>query len=357
VGPVVGAALLALVAGSGCGGAGTSATSGGGGGPSAGLGTGGVAAGIGGMPAGPGGGAAAAAGTGAGGGAAGGAGGASQAPAAGCDWTLGTGSDVAGTPPASGNSADLRGPALGDVPFVPSTARRIVLVKVGTSVAGLSVGQAYLTRSSFASDVQLTIPVMNGGTDHPCFIAAESFHYLSSTGTLLNAAADMDYVIGSVGDMGNDIYTHSCLAPGETGYFLDSRGAAFFTSTASMELDLSTVAEGTAPAGHLTPKQYELGTCAGLRSLRVMAVNDGASTVTVAPDGQGLGPAVLLDGDGLPAGWIFVEDDQTVQLMAGQQVYFATALTDVAAVTRAQFFLDFDPPAPAAAEVAGPPTR
>jgi hypothetical protein len=89
----------------------------------------------------------------------------------------------------------------------------------------------------------------------------------------------------------------------------------------------------------------------------VAAVNDGASTVTVASGGQGLGPAILLDGDGLPAGWIFVEDDQTVQLVAGQQVFFVTALTDVPAVTRAQFFLGYDPPAPAALRVAGPPAR
>jgi hypothetical protein len=241
---------------------------------------------------------------------------------------------------------------------VSSSARRIVPVTVGASVSGVSVGQAYLTRTSFTSEVQLTIPVTNGGTGHPCFIAAEGLHYLGSTGTLLNDATDMEYLIGSVGDLGNDIYTNSCLAPGETGYFLDSRTSpSFFTSPASIELDLSMLSAGTAPAGHLTPTHYELGTCAGSRSLRVAAVNDGASTVTVASGGQGLGPAILLDGDGLPAGWIFVEDDQTVQLVAGQQVFFVTALTDVPAVTRAQFFLGYDPPAPAALRVAGPPAR
>jgi hypothetical protein len=117
----------------------------------------------------------------------------------------------------------------------------------------------------------------------------------------------------------------------------------YFSGTASIEIDLSST-PGMAPAGRLTPKSYDLGTCAGVRTVRVAAVNDSTSTITIASGGFGLGPAVLLDADGLPAGWIYLEDDVTAQLAPGETTYFFSDLPGVAAVARAQFFLDFDPP-------------
>jgi hypothetical protein len=80
--------------------------------------------------------------------------------------------------------------------------------------------------------------------------------------------------------------------------------------------------------------------------VRVTAVNDGLSTVTVAM-GQGrLGPGILLDDAGLPAGWIYLADEDAVQLApGGHPVYFFSSdLSTSAAVTRVQIFLHFDPP-------------
>ena len=351
------ALALTLVAAIGCGSGGSGAkagsggaTAGTGGTGTAGLGTGGSGTGGGGGGAGGGAAGAAAATGGAGAGTAG-AGGAASDPLADCTWALGTGAEIAGPAPTRDNSADLRGPALGDVPFAASTLRRAVPVKVGTTIAGLQIGQAYLTRSSSTSEaVDLTIPVTNAGTDYPCFIKATTFHYLSTTGAILNVPTDSNYLSGSVGDLGGGIYSHTCLGPGETGYFIngqDTPGMPYFSGTTTIEVDLS-FAPGMAPGGHLTPKQYDLGTCAGIRTVRVAAVNDGTSTITVAPHGLGFGPAVLLDADGLPAGWIYLEDHQTAQLAPGETTYFFTDLADVPAVTRVQFFLDFDPSATAA---------
>lgn len=345
-------ALLASLIAAGCDGSGTGgadsaggsavggpagATTGLGGGGSAGVGAGGTA-GVG----------------------AAGAGGAPD-PFANCDWTLGTGSEVAGPAPTKNNSADLRGPALGVAVFTASTDRRTVPVNVGKNVTGLQIGQAYLTRSPPTStSVYVTIPVTNTGTGYPCFIQAMPFKYLTSAGTALNSASDSDYLSGGVGDLGGGIYTHSCLAPGETGYFLDFRSGTptqYFSVTASISVDISSPFAGQAPPGRLTPKQYDIGTCDDVRSVRVTAVNDGTSTVAVAASGVGLGPAILLDTDGLPAGWIYLADDLVADLAAGTSTFFFSGLPDVPAVTRAQLFVDFDlPMMTAALELASAPS-
>ena len=268
-------------------------------------------------------------------------------PFANCTWTLGSGATIAGTAPTKNNSADLKGAALGDVPFASGTARRTVPVKVGMVVAGLQVGPAYLTQGSpTAPLVDLVIPVTNTGADYPCFISAQNLHYLNATGTILNLPNDSTFLYGSVGDVGTG-YTHTCLRSGETGYFIVSQSATakpFFTGTASIEMDLNTLHPGTAPTGHLTPKQYEIGLCDGVRTVRLTAVNDGSSTISVASGGFGPGPAVLLDADGLPAGWIFLEDDDDVQLAPGGTALFYSDLPSDPAVDRAQFLLDFDAP-------------
>lgn len=350
------AGTLSLVAASGCSGGRTEISTGAGGSAGVGTvvairGTGGTGIGSGAADAGIGGASTGGAGTvgavGAGGGA-GGGGGVSSDPFASCTWTLGTGKAFAGSAPTGDNSADIGGPAIGDIPFTASTARRAVSVKVGTTLAGLTVGQAYLTRNTSIADTDVTIPVTNGGTDYPCFVTAHSLHYLSTAGTILYSADDPLYLSGSVGDLGGTFYTNTCLAPGETGYLRDVGRAAFFSGAASVELDLAASSSGKAPTGHLNPTQYEIGTCGATRYLRLSAVNSGRTTISVGADVR-FGPGVLLDADGLPAGWILLEDDPAAQLRPGETAYFLTDLPDVAAVTRARFFVNFDPPAPSAA--------
>jgi len=347
------AGTLSLVAASGCSGGRTEVSTASGGSAAAGSGTagrgtGGTGNGSGAADGGIGAASTGGAGAVGAGGGAGGGGGVSSDPFASCTWTLGTGKAFAGSPPTGNNSADLQGPALGDVPFTASTARRAVPVKVGTTLAGLTVGQAYLTRNTSTADTDVTIPVTNGGTDYPCFVTAHSLHYLSTAGTILYSADDPIYLSGSVGDLGVTFYTNTCLAPGETGYLLDIQSAASFSGAASVELDLAASSSGKQPTGHLNPTQYEIGTCGATRYLRLTAMNSGRTTISVGADVR-YGPGVLLDADGLPAGWILLEDDPAAQLRPGETAYFLTDLPDVAAVTRARFFVNFDPPAPSAA--------
>jgi hypothetical protein len=279
-------------------------------------------------------------------------------PGGDCFSNVGSSTLVAGPPPTQNNSADLRGLTLGANAFDASTMRRMVPVNVGTPLAGLQVGPAYLTRTSPTTEnAYLTVAVSNTGTQRPCFLQATPLLYMNGT-QLLNAATDSSYVSGSVGDVGFGISTNSCLGPGESGYFIDIQldpgGTAFFSSTTSIELGLASDTEGTVPAGRLHPTGYEVGTCTTMRSLRLTAVNDGSAAVEVAQSGVGLSPVILLDAGALPAGWLYLEDNTASEVAPGASLPIDVMVTAVAAVDRARFFMEFDAASTTAALEAAP---
>ena len=204
-----------------------------------------------------------------------------------CAWIPSTASEVAGPPPAQNDSADLRGPPIGGLLFDAGTMRRVVPVAVGATIAGLQIGQAYLSRrDSFDETAYLTIPVTYSGTGHPCFVVASPLRYKNGD-QILNDTSDESYVIGAVGDAGFGAYTGSCLNAGDSGYFIDiqipsTSDIKFFSGTTSLEMTVASSSEGTTPAGRLVPTGYNLGSCGGTRTLRVSAVNDGTEKKTFA---------------------------------------------------------------------------
>jgi hypothetical protein len=279
-------------------------------------------------------------------------------PGGDCFSNVGSSTLVAGPPPTENNSADLRGLTLGATTFDASAMRRMVPVTVGTPLAGLQVGPAYLTRSSTASETAyLTVAVSNTGTQRPCFIQAMPLQYLNGA-QLLNDATHSSYVSGAVGDVGFGISTDTCLGPGESGYFidiqLDSSGTAFFSSTTSIEMSLASDSTGTVPAGRLRPTGYEVGACAPMRSLRLTAVNDGSAAVDVAQSGVGLSPVILLDAGALPAGWLYLQNNTSSEVAAGAMLSIDVMVTGAPAVDRARFFMEFTAVATTAALEAAP---
>jgi hypothetical protein len=248
---------------------------------------------------------------------------------------------------------------LGGLAFDTSTMRRMIPITMGTPIAGLQVGPAYLTRSDTATETAyLTIAVTNTGTQRPCFIKASPLSYLNGS-QVLNDPTHAGYVSGSVGDVGFGIFTDTCLGPGESGYIidiqLDSSGTAFFSSTTSIALSLASSSAGTVPGGHLHPTGYEVGSCAPMRSLRLTTVNDGTAAVEVAQSTPALSPVILLDGGGLPAGWLYLQDNVASQVAVGEMVSLDAMVTAVWAVDRARFFIQFDGAAAAALELGPTP--
>ncbi|HEY4393275.1 MAG TPA: hypothetical protein VGP64_04405 [Polyangia bacterium] len=321
---------------------------------------GGGYAGKGGAPGGAGGAQAA----GGGGGAAGtSGGGGAPDPFAACVWDLGSGTTKPGPAPTRNNSADLSGAVLGDIAFDPTSMRKLVQVQVDVALTGFVVGPtAYVTRTDATTEVaSLTLPVKNGGTDTRCFVEATPFRWLNAVAQPLNDPTTFIFVGGSVGVTTAGTYTDTCLAPGETGYFLDievpATTEAIYSAVTSVELGVTSTTAGTIAAGYLLPYQYDVGHCPApdaVRSIRVDARNSGATDVVVASDGPAFGPAVLLDDGGLPAGWVYVERDVVTPLAPGQSTSFVASIPTGASVQRAAFFLSFDGPDATAALEASP---
>jgi|GEM_PF-3375994 hypothetical protein len=349
--PLREALLCALVlAGAGCGG-------GGGHGSSAGGRGGTVAAPGGASGAGGGGGATG----GAGGSATGGAGGAVD-PFASCVWDLGSGTTVAGPAPTTNDSADLSGAVLGDIAFQPATMRRAIPVQVTTSLTGFVVGpMASVTRTDPTTEAaSLVLPVTNRSATVQCFIRALPLLWRDAAGKPLNDPQTFDYVGGAVGLTSAGTYTDTCLGPQETGYLLDVQSpagtGALYTTVASIALTLDASTTGVI-AGSVRPYQYDVGHCPTpdpVRSLRVWARNGGQTYVQVAPDGMALGPAILLDEAGVPAGWTYVSRDVPTLVDAGQTTQMVGSLIANFSVSRAALFFSFDGPPVAAATTASP---
>lgn len=271
-----------------------------------------------------------------------------------CAWIPGTASEVAGPPPAQNDSADLRGPAIGSLPFDAGTMRRVVPVAVGATIDGLQIGQAYLSRTdTFDETAYLTIPVTYSGTGHPCFVVASPLRYKNGD-QILNDSSDESYVIGSVGDAGFGFYTDSCLNAGDSGYFIDIQLATtpdskFFSGTTSLEMSVGSSFEGTTPAGRLVPTGYDLGSCGGMRTLRVSAVNDGTGPIFAPLYGFPDSPAIFLDAAALPAGWTYLGATEAGNVPPGATSTHTASVDYTVAVSRARFFLQFGPPLTAAA--------
>ena len=114
---------------------------------------------------------------------------------------------------------------LGDIAFVPATMRKAIPVHVGTGLTGMVVGpMAYITRTDPSTEAaSLALVVTNGSTTTTlCFIRALPLEWLDASGQPLNGTTEtFDFIRGSVGLTMGGGYTDTCLAPMETGYFLD----------------------------------------------------------------------------------------------------------------------------------------
>jgi hypothetical protein len=267
-------------------------------------------------------------------------------PYAGCTWDVGSGTQMAGPPPTQDNAADLRGDPVGTHPFDPNLERRSVTVNLTSPLPGLQVGQAYVTRLTATDETAyLTIPVTNTGTEYPCFVSTNPYRWLDATGQLLNMTKT-EYLYGSVGVLSGALYSETCLGPGERGYFLGiesaAGGAPLYSAVVSIDLGLSSSTAGTAPPAKVVPTRYDLGTCAGTRTLRVEGAVSGA-TVAIGGTSSSLGTGFFLDANGLPAGWLFVSQKQPANIAPGTTALFYDNLIFVPALSRLQFFLPFEP--------------
>jgi len=280
---------------------------------------------------------------------------------AGCSWNLGSGT-AQGTPPTGDNSADLAGATFGTDPFDAAQQRRTVPLTMTSPLAGLSVGNVYLT--GFSGGAYLVVPVSNTGANIPCFVQTAAYSWTGANGQVLvgqaadaastaNAGtADSIYLYGSNAVVSTTFTSDTCLAPGETGYLVDvaiDPTGSVYSSVASVEIELQSSFNGSTPTAKLLPTAYDIGTCRGNRAARVLGTASG-SEISVGGAGGDFGLAVFLDATGLPVRWSLFSQMQVSNLMAGNTAYFEDDFPEPA-VARARIYLPFQPPDPALASM------
>jgi hypothetical protein len=268
-----------------------------------------------------------------------------------CTWTLGLGVPQ-GPAPTLDNSADLTGADFGTDTFDSAEQRRTVPVDVtGSLPQGISLGMAYLTAQATTDMVAyLILPVTNSGTDFPCFIQTTTYNWLSVTGQVLNSGCGL-YIDGSVGAISPMVNSETCLAPGESGYLTDVQFAAsgsLFSEVASIQLGLVSASTGSSPDATLQPTRYDVGTCSGVRTVRVVGTAGGAGVSVGESVNADLAPTIFLDAAGLPIRWSYLTQMQSSNVAAGETTYFVDDLSEPEA-SRARVFLPFEPADPSLA--------
>lgn len=99
------------------------------------------------------------------------------------------------------------------------TLRKVIAYTMSGDAASLDLGPMTISRMSTTSTfVRSHVPVTNVSASTRCFIEMEALSFSDGSAELV--ADQGNFVQGSVGDVGGGLYTDTCLAPSESGYFL-----------------------------------------------------------------------------------------------------------------------------------------
>jgi len=197
------------------------------------------------------------------------------------------------------------GPQIGTNISSTSLLRKSVPFTLSNPNASYSLGSAYVARIKATSTaIYWMIPVTNVSNKTSCFVNLDSGEYRSNNGTVLDTVP-VSYVAGSTRDLGNNVYTNTCLTPGQGGFFVgvtlnvnyDQIGSIVFASL------LQSVASSTAPALTISPAGYSVTPNSAVSQKVSLSVhNDSSVAGVLAPSSL----SILLDGDNTPLIWFYI---------------------------------------------------
>jgi hypothetical protein len=176
------------------------------------------------------------------------------------------------------NSALLRGAAIGKGTVAVGDLRKQIAVTVLGQNDSLTVGTAFANRSTTTSNTAYVIlPVTNTGSQTLCFVELEEITYRDAGGAALTVPS-LTFVRGSVRKVSANIFTDTCLAPGETGMVADIE-ANLYSAVAKMEFTFKSGSSViSVPAARVIPQSYIQPTTT---SLAVTVANLGSAPALV----------------------------------------------------------------------------
>ncbi len=243
---------------------------------------------------------------------------------------------------AANNSAFLTGAALGTAEEGIDLLRKEIEVNL-TTESSLRLGTAWAMRSTSSQPgVYLAIEISNPTAELVCRIAAQPYQWRDAGGGALETRERV-YATGTVADP-DPLYSTTCLGQNETGYLLDVTSDDLFDQLASVDLELSSTAEGAAlPEAALVPTAYSLGDAG---RVEVAFENTGTAAGTLDPEAVFNGEFVLLDDQGAPLLWATFADDLTPTdgvVAAGAEGSLAGSLQYAGCASAMRVFLAFTP--------------
>jgi len=239
------------------------------------------------------------------------------------------------------NAAELGGATLGSRNVIPGFLRRPVTITVREPSIRLTVGPAFVVRSSESSRyLSLIASVTNPGNDYFCFLEATDMRWLAADGRQL-LKSDRSFLQGSVGEA-NGLYTDTCLGAGDLGYLFEiEAGESVFAGVSSIELAFASSSPGSPVSGALLPTQYVA--CKDGRQFEVALESRGPAAVGLWDDA--VGTYFLLDEDG-PVEWGYLRTRRGLGVYAPGKVTVGGAANFYpGAIQRIHVYTAFDDPA------------
>ncbi len=224
--------------------------------------------------------------------------------------------------------------------------RQISAVLLNPSL-GIELGEAYSTRGSTVLDSwsQPVIVVRNVGAAALGFVRFQGIRYKDAAGGVLGEASlGYAYAQGSVGSMGESIWTDTCLAAGEEGVLVLIERVPW-SQVATVEID-----SVTATGSPSDPLCAMFPSSAGFRdegffgTLSMSFANSGSVPGRIALVGS---KYILYDGGGRPLDWGFFDMvHTTIVVPPGGTVALAASLcTFEGRAERIRGFMSFEDPA------------
>lgn len=186
-----------------------------------------------------------------------------------------------------------------------SLLRKPVAFTLSNPNSNYSLGNAYVARIKETSTaLYWMVQVNNVSNKTSCFVNLDSGEYRSNNGTVLDTVP-VSYVSGSIRDVGNSVYTNTCLAPGQRGFFVgvtlnvsyDQIGSIVFSSL------LQSVAASTVPTLTISPAGYSVTPNSAVSQKVSLTVHNDSSVAGVLALSS---RAILLDSDNNPLIWLYL---------------------------------------------------
>ena len=220
--------------------------------------------------------------------------------------------DTTPAPPSdpTNNAALLSGDTIGSGAVENDTLRKEISVTLGAENPDFTLGKAYAVVARERDKESLNrlywiMTATNTTGDLKCFVELEDVIYKGAGGTVLGEEGKVKDIVGTAGVNNIGTLSTSCLAAGETGYFVGLKSDITFDQIQSIEIPniLSSESFYTIAPLQVLPQSYTAEEAGSSQTIVVDVKNEFSEGISV-DDNQ---VVILLAEDDSPLFWDFMK--------------------------------------------------